>query len=447
LLPHGAELAAPKFEEPAVTSRRGIRVLRIGLTYVAIIVGTLLVVDLTCQLFGLFPPTHNYGDPDLGWRPARATGQMAEGICYEMSTGERVSYVRNEDGVRVNLSRAHVRADTSALKVAVTGDSQTDLCASNSQVHSGFLQTELARLGTSAIVLPYGSGKYSPLQDYLAFRKVLRPYQPRVLVLNVYTGNDLYDMLRVDDRPYFVPAETGYRISGPAWFLLDDPKQHYRSRVLFAARSLAHKMGLRRIYFRLSELRQLAAQQGGGLISVLGYVRDVRRAREPSIGYHDAFTAQMLNQQLFFHRFPSGVGESIRRLRALLAMIRKENPGLTLVMSPLPSYQLVGAQPVDSALLRTLKRLPITYEEGLRQERALYEQLRQLALEQGWIFVDNLKALQAYRGDQRLYNNFDYHLLPPASKIIGSAQAAALLHRKPHATGVMHKAAGARVWR
>ena len=112
-----------------------------------------------------------------------------------------------------------------------------------------------------------------------------------------------------------------------------------------------------------------------------------------------------------------------------MELARRENPGMLLVMSPLPSYQLTGQRPVDEALLRTLDRLAVTYEEGVREEEDLYEQLRALAAEQGWLFVDNLAALRAYDGKRRLFNGFDYHLLPAASAIIGRAQAAVLVDR------------------
>ena len=157
------------------------------------------------------------------------------------------------------------------------------------------------------------------------------------------------------------------------------------------------------------------------------YMKDLWKARDKSVGYPDAFTSQMLNQQLFFHYFPSSKEESIRRTGALMAMIRAENPGIVLVMSPLPSYQLTGEQPVDSALLRTLDRVPVKYPDGVHQEKELYEQLRRLSAEQGWLFVDNLAALQGYKGSERLYNDFDYHLLPPASSLIGHAQATVIL--------------------
>lgn len=402
------------------------RIVASALTYAGILAVTLLVLDLTCIAFDLFPPTYNYGDPDLGWRPARATGVPTLDRCTEYSTGEIIRYQRNEDGVRTELSRDMLASDSTKVKIGVTGDSQTDLCAPNSQLHSGALESGLRSKGLPAVVLPYGSGRYSPLQDYLAFRKILRPYRPQVLVMNLYTGNDFYDILRADDRPHFSLNDSVYRIAAPLWYTLDDPAVHHTSRVLFAGRTFADKIGVRQAYFRLSELRRLGAEQGAGLFAILSYMKDLWRAREPTVGYSDAFSAQMLNQQLFFHYFPSSQEESVRRVEALMKLIRSENPELLLVMSPLPSYELTEEQPVDSALLRTLARLPISRLEGVRQEGALYQRLRDLSTEQGWVFVDNLAALKAYHGPKRLYNDFDYHLLPVASTLIGKAQAAAI---------------------
>lgn len=411
---------------PAMNQSRRARFLRTALTYAAIVGISLVALDVVCIAFGFFPPRPVYGDPELGWRPAPATGRMALGRCMDVSTGQTIDYERNEDGVRTGLSRNLIQPDTTSIKIAVVGDSHTDLCAPNALMHSGVLESELRAQGIPAAVLSYGAGKYSPIQDYLAFTRVLRPYGPRVLIMNLYTGNDFYDILRVDDRPHFVAADTGYRLAPPVWYSRDDPAVRYRSRVLFAIRAVAENIGVRRLYLRVMELRRVAAQQGAGLTAVAAYMQDLYNAREPMVGYPDAFTSQMLNQQLFFHHFPASQAESIRRTRALMALIRAENPGLILVMSPLPSYQLAGEQPVDSVFLRTLQRIPIGYQDGVSQEQQLYDQLRVLAAEQGWLFVDNLAALKAYRGSERLYNTFDYHLLPPASALIGRAQAAVL---------------------
>lgn len=395
--------------------------------YGGITVVTLVVLDLVLIWLGLFPPRVDQGDPELGWTSSRPTGRMETVRCVEFSTGDTLRFVKNEVGIRTHVTAADLERKGEELRIAVTGDSQTELCAPNEDTHPGVLEAELMKAGVDAIVLPYGVGKYSPLQDYLAFKVKLAPYDPGVLVLNVYTGNDFYDILRVDDRPHLVRTDTGYAVAPPVWYQYDEPGHGRRSRVLHAVRTVGDRLGVRGILQRLRILRAAAAEQGEGVSTVLRYVRDLRRSTDPSLGYSAALTAQMLNQQIFLYRFPRARDEAIARMRAVLELARREFPDLVVVLSPIPSYQLVQEQPVDTVLLRTIARLPITYDEGVRQERSLYDMLATLAGETGWLFVDNLSALRAYEGPERLYNDFDYHLLPVASAIVGRAQAAVLL--------------------
>jgi len=401
------------------------RVAGSAVVYVGIVLGTLVLLDLTLIVFGLFPPTHDYGDPEVGWVAARPSGEMREDRCMEFSTREIFRISRNEDALRTSRSAERLRQDDDLFKVAVTGDSQTELCAPNPLTHFGVLERELTASGMPSAAYAYGAGKYAPLQAYLAVMRASRGYATDALVLNFYTGNDFLDMLRVDDRPHFAPAGDGYTIAAPVWFQLDDPTVRRRSRVLYALRTVLKRTGLHTVLVRVRYHRATAAAQGKGLRSVLAYMNDLRKSASPEVGYAAALTAQMLNQQLFFHRFPDSKAESLRRVRALFELVRREHPEMVLVLSPLPSYQLVREQPVDDILLRTIERLPITYESGVREEGELYEALRVLAAQTGWRFADNLAPLRAYAGTERLFNDFDYHYLPPASDIIGRAQAAA----------------------
>lgn len=412
--------------ESPVRRSRFARFFRGLLTYGLIIAGTLVVLDLLLRAFHLFPPSSDYGDPDLGWRPGPVTQTPLPGRCTAFWTGEQVQYQRNEDGIRTWLPRGAPRSDSAAIRIAITGDSHTELCAPNPETHFGYLESDLRSRAIPAVVLGYGAGRYSPLQEYLAYKTVLKPYAPDVLVMNVYTGNDFSDLLRFDDRPHFVSTDSGYRVAPPTWYTMDDPARHPRSPVLGLFRTLFDKVGIRRAWLRFSSLRTLAVSQGKGTGTIIQYVRDLTRAREPSVGYSDAFSAQFLNQQLFFHHFPGAKDESIRRMREVMRMARRENPDLILLMSPIPSYELLDPEPLDSALTATLKRLPVSLQEGVAQERGLYEQLRVLAGEEGWLFVDNLAALESYRGGGRLYNNFDYHILPSASELIGRGEAQVL---------------------
>lgn len=412
---------------PAATNtlRRLAALLRKAVVPLLVVAVTLAIIDLVLIVTGAFPPTYEYGDPDVGWS-TQAPHTLPLDWCMQMATGTRVDYYRNELGIRTQLTAEQILADTDRFGIAEVGDSQSDLCAENNETHQGVLEHELGRLGVETTVLSSGVGRYSPLQAYLLFKKRLKDLHPDALLLNVYTGNDFIDMLRVDDRPHFVAGENGYEIAPPIWYRLYDPDVDRYSRVMFVYRSLLDKVGIRNLYLRLSFLRDIAAQQGEGLPTVVRYINDLRKSNEPSVGYSGAFAAQIFNQQLFLHHFPDSEAESLRRMRALMRLIRQENPDLMLIMSPIPSYQLVGEEPIDAALLKTLERLPLTYAGGVAEEERLYHALEALATEEDWLFVDNLQPLRAYGGSDRLYNDFDYHLLPAASEVIGSNEAEAI---------------------
>lgn len=385
---------------------------------------TLVLFDVVCIGLGLFPPALERGDPDVGWLPL-VPGRIVLDSCID-SDGRRVEYYRNEIGVRTDRSMARITSDPGSFLIAAVGDSQSDTCAPNERTHQGVLEAGLRAKGLDAAVLSYGVGRYSPLQAYLLYETRLKPYHPDALLLNFYTGNDFNDLMRIDDRPYFVRRGDGYEIHAPEWYRYDEPGSAYRSRVGFVVRSALAETGLRNLYQRVRFLGGMAAEQGKGLGTVFAYMNDLRRSIAPSVGYEEAFAAQILNQQLFFHHFPGSREESVRRARALMELIARRNPGVLLILSPLPSYQLAHPAAVDGSFRAALARLPLTHAEGLREEEELYHTLRDLAGELGWLFIDNLAPLRRYDGPERLYNDFDYHLTPAASAIIGRAEADAL---------------------
>lgn len=405
------------------------RISKVLATYGIIVVVTVLLFDVVLIATGLFPPAHDYGVPGIGWVAAQPSDGISDNRCTEFASGTVHHYARNENGYRTSHSARDLEGLGASFEIAVTGDSHTDLCAPNEQTHFGIMEREMRRAGVPAVAFGFGAGRYSPLQAYLAIRNGIDQYAVDALVLNLYTGNDFYDLLRVDDRPHFVQDGGGYRIADPVWYLYDAPGRARRSRVLYVLDSAARATGVRGLYLRLGYLRAAAREQGYGLAPVIAYLDDLRRSTSPDVGYPAAFAAQMLNQQLFFHRFPRARDESMRRVRELLAMIRREHPDLVLVMSPIPSYQVVGEKPVDPALRDVLEGLPIDYEGGVAEEETLYRALQVEAETAGWIFVDNLTALRSRADGPRLYNDFDYHVEPVASEIIGRAQAVALLRQ------------------
>lgn len=388
---------------------------------------TVALVDGILIYFDLFPPRYEYGEADLGFAP-HMPGRVMKDSCTDNVTGTEVTIVKNELGIRTDVAVSELLSDPHRLKIAVVGDSQTELCTPNPLTHPGILERELRNWDPRTVALSYGRGRYSPLQAYLLFKKRLKQFNPQVLAINLYTGNDFYDMLRVDDRPHLAKqAGAGtYELHEPIWLKYEDPREEHRSRVLYVLRSVLKETGIRDVFIRLQFLAGLAEEQKQGLGKAVSYMNDLRAAVNSDVGYPAAYAAQMLNQQIFFYHFPATIEESRSRVRFLMEMIRKENPDMLLVMSPIPSYQLVQQQPVDRAFLQTISRMPFTNEEGLHQEEALYYFLKAAAQETGWLFVDNLAPLRAYKGSDRLFNVFDYHVTPVASAIIGTNEAQVL---------------------
>lgn len=404
---------------------------------------TVALVDGALIYFNLFPPRYEYGEPELGFAP-HMPGRVMEDSCTDNVTGAEVTIVKNELGIRTGVAVSELQAMPDRLKIAVVGDSQTELCAPNPLTHPGVLEKELQRLNPNAVALSYGRGRYSPLQAYLLFKKRLKQLKPQALLINFYTGNDFYDMLRVDDRPYLAKQEGSgaYELREPVWLKYEDPRVQHRSRVMFVLRSVLKETGVRDLFIRLQFLVDLAKEQRQGLGKAISYMNDLRAAVNSDVGYPAAYAAQMLNQQIFFHHFPNSIDESRSRIRFLMDMIRKENPDMLLIMSPIPSYQLVRQQPVDQAFLQTIDRMPFTYEDGLRQEETLYYTLKGVALEMGWLFIDNLVPLRAYKGSGRLFNAFDYHVTPTASAIIGSNEARTLEQHLGHGSEQINGGSG-----
>jgi len=400
---------------------------RAALPYMGVTIVTLVVLDLVLIATGLFPPVGRYGHADVGWVASPPSDSVLSYQCYDQPTRSSVTIQRNERGYRTDLSEVELARPNDWFELAVTGDSHTDQCMTNEEMHFGVMAGELTAAGVENAVFSFGAGRYSPLQEYLAVVQGVRDFESDALVINLYTGNDFYDILRVDDRPHLVESVDGYEIAPPVWYTFDDPTKVKRSRIAHAVGQVSDQVGVGTTWTRLRYLRAAARDQGGGVGSVVGYLSDIRRATQSDAGYAAAFAAQILNQQLFFWHFPGTRQESVDRIAYLLSMIREEHPGILLVMSPIPSYQLAGEQPVDQMFLDVLESLPFTYEEGAQLEGELYAELRGVAESNGWLFVDNLETLRGYDRSERLYNDFDYHVTRTAMELIGRTQAESIL--------------------
>jgi len=385
-------------------------------------------LDLVLIVSNLFPPTNLYGDEKVGFLLPPATGtrytyQSSHSRFIASDTG---AITVNERGCRTDRTIEEIRNAPKDLTLCVIGDSQTELPYRLEYTHAYVLQRELKRSGLDTEVLAAGRGGFSPLQAFIYLKEFVIDLKPSVIILNLYTGNDLFDMMRTDDRPYYVSAgDGGYAIHSPVWYKYTDPADSgsvfQQSRVLYLLREVSDEIGLQGIFSRLQYLVPLAQEQGGGLGTALSYIDDLAETREPALDYPPAFAAQVLNQHLFFRYFPAAREESLRRIRFLLATMRSEYPDRRLVLSLIPSPVLCDDMRKEPVLLSVLSRVGLSMSEVAEEENALYDSCLSIGREEGWSVTSNREILST--GCRGFWMMEDLHLSPAGSRVVGENQA------------------------
>jgi hypothetical protein len=379
------------------------------LLVLAVNVGILAAIDWTLVKLDILTPPFAYGLSGLGF---------------------------GEPGVRrsADYGVAQVNSASNRLPVAMIGDSHSQLWFPNPlDSHEFVLERTLRAEGLPIDMISAGRGKYSPLQEYLLFKRDLRDgYKPRVLLMNFYSGNDFYDMLRPDDRPHFVRDENNAIVMrDPVWISYVNPETQSwleRSRLLWSVDELMSRLGFPRVTTRLRML-SAAGRRNRPRRETLRYLAALRKSQEPRVGYPAAFAAQILNQAIFFQHFPESTEESIAFMRSLLQRARAENPDVLLVLSAIPSAALMRAMPDDirDPWNDTLRRTGLTEEGVAALENNLVDQLKSSSGAAGWLFIDVRDCLRGGVTAEPLYSSYDLHINAAASRRIGQCQAETLL--------------------
>lgn len=142
-------------------------------------------------------------DPDVGWAlKAGASG---------MFTAEGVAFVQiNSQGLR---DREHSLAKPpNTFRIAVLGDSFSEaLQVPVDQTYWSILERQLQNCsslkGRKVEVINFGVTNYGTTQQLITLRNKVWAYSPDLVLLQVFTGNDITDNYRPLDprnRPYFV---------------------------------------------------------------------------------------------------------------------------------------------------------------------------------------------------------------------------------------------------
>ena len=164
-------------------------------------------------------PIYRVPDARLGWT-------LEPGADYVNRLPEaspRVIY--NSQGFR-DVEHELIPANE-VIRVVILGDSFME--AYSVELQESFhmrLERTLRALGTNLEVVNLGVGGYGTLQQYLLYREVGQSYEPSLVLLGFYGGNDISnnsqaldslnnrgDALKVSSRPFLVPGDQTWTIT------------------------------------------------------------------------------------------------------------------------------------------------------------------------------------------------------------------------------------------
>jgi lysophospholipase L1-like esterase len=195
----------------------------------------LLVAEAALRIVGVSYPNFYEPDPRRGWalRPGASGWWTKEGHAWVQING---AGMRDEE---------HPTAKPAGeVRVALLGDSCTEsLQVPLEQTFGKLLEKELAAqcpavAGKRVETLNFGVSGYGTAQELLTLQDDVWKYDPDLVLLAFYTGNDVRNNWRPleqdDSRPYYVPQTDGSLALDDAFLATSG----YRMRRTFPARFL-----------------------------------------------------------------------------------------------------------------------------------------------------------------------------------------------------------------
>jgi lysophospholipase L1-like esterase len=401
---------------------------------------TLLVCLLAVEgLLRFVPLKRNeieYGDPVLGFAPKPNSVQTFSFPEYGPSLA-----------MRINNRGFHEDHDTSLAsapgtqRLVVLGDSQSAGLCQNQESYPHVLEQMLNRQGGRYEVINAAVGKYSPYQYLVRAERDVAPLHPNHLVVTMYLGNDLVDLLRHDDRPYLTLEPPGrVQAHPPVFMVYENPSRPAgwweNARIYGLTRIILGPT----VLYQISRARALLGNvenSGQSRWEVARYMLEVKRLTDIS----DGLMTQALYQKVWFQHFPDTLETAFRLNEAVMRMFRelcaRNDIRLTYVLLPTKvRIEPARLEPLFAQAGRYNPEWSVGNMQAFEDSVAsrVIETARKLNVE----LADLRAPLLAHRGAEMYFRN-DMHLNVAGNRVV--AQALADFLHTHDATGAGHTAA------
>jgi hypothetical protein len=272
-------------------------------------------------------------------------------------------------------------------------------------------------------------GKYSPYQYFIKAREEMAPLHPDTVVVAIYLGNDLQDLVRHDDRPYLVREADG-RITHrrPEFFQGQDPETVHswwaHSRV-YALLERALGPSLIYQYTRGRMLLHNLPEGDRSLGKVADYMKKIYRLSQANLG----LVTQNLNQHVWFEYFPATRADAELFHRHVVKLFRElgQRQGFTVNYLLIPTKTQIEPETLGGAWKAMQAIDPaLTAEAAQAAADRFAELVKQHCAAEGIRVIDPRAELRRRKGQEEIYYSKDMHLNVRGAHILGEILAAEL---------------------
>ena len=398
----------------------------LGLTAVSLVV-CILLAEGAVRLAGIkifiFPP--HRGDRLLGTK-GFAPGSRIRTKFPEYDNSGYLTVVTNNLGFPQEEDTAPVKKP-GTRRVAIVGDSQTAGAVGAREAYPHQLQEILnSRGGVPYELLNGGVGRWSPYQYYIQTAHVLTPLAPDHVMVAIYAGNDMQDLVRRDDRPYLTVSRDGSVVEHPPEFvLMEDPDggdEWLRKSRLFSWLKLT--LGPNVVYQvkRANMLFHNLPGDDRSIPTLWTYTQELRKLSGPRLG----FVTQDMNQHLWFKFFPKTLSTAYVLNRHVMQMFQQlaKEKGFRLTYLILPAKVQIEPDEMADAFEDAKRIDPDLTPEKIRGfadtvSDEVIKQCRELGVE----YIDPRADLMARREGRRLYFHDDMHLNVAGARVLAQTVA------------------------
>jgi len=264
-----------------------------------------------------------------------------------------------------------------------------------------------------------GALGHSHYQYYLTLTQRLQRYQPDLVVVAFYVGNDFMDLYRIDDRPRLA-FENGEFVHHPPEFVKNwDPDASgllESSRVAFVVGACLRKT-IGYAWDRTRVLFSVGKRAGHGNLEACRFVSKMIRGSF----VNEAIFRQSMNQIVFLRSFPEARAEIDRVNRHVTELMKAvaDSGGMRLLYVPIPTKLQIEPDSDPLVLQKTLEVCGLD-RSVLADEDELADSLVALLAEHG---IESLRVDGAMREAAKAGVLYDetYHINVKAHAVIARA--------------------------